>query len=285
MTVSLAIDAQLARIPYPVDLARKPWSAIVLAGSRPGIDPLSAHFGVESKALIPVGGEAMLSRVVRSLLEEPRVGRIYLLAQHIDAIMADPTMVWADGHTQIVPVRSGNGISTSILDAIARHQPGWPVLVTTADHALLTREIVSHFMDAADCCDLAVGLVSSEVIKASYPHSRRSWLRFRRGAYTGANLFALRSADTARALELWAAVEQKRGSLWRIAMRFGPWLLMRAALRTMPLYDAIAHAGLRLRLFAKPVVLPFAEAGIDVDKPSDHSLAEKIIEARRVAVP
>jgi hypothetical protein len=30
----------------------------------------------------------------------------------------------------------------------------------------------------------------------------------------------------------------------------------------------------------KPIDLPFAEAGIDVDKPSDHALAEQILRAR-----
>jgi hypothetical protein len=36
----------------------------------------------------------------------------------------------------------------------------------------------------------------------------------------------------------------------------------------------------RFELIAKPIVLPFAEAAIDVDKPSDLELAETILRQR-----
>ena len=44
------------------------WTAIVLAGSRAGPDRLADHFAAAAKALIPVAGEPMLGRVVRTLL-------------------------------------------------------------------------------------------------------------------------------------------------------------------------------------------------------------------------
>jgi hypothetical protein len=58
-----------------------PWTAIVLAGQRPGENDFAQANGTRWKALIPVGGEAMLGRVVRVLLEAAPIGRIVILAQ------------------------------------------------------------------------------------------------------------------------------------------------------------------------------------------------------------
>jgi hypothetical protein len=54
-------------------------------------------------------------------------------------------------------------------------------------------------------------------------------------------------------------------------------LLFRALTRTIALPDALARAGLGLGLFARAVVLRDPEAAIDVDKPGDHELAERIL--------
>jgi hypothetical protein len=57
-------------------------------------------------------------------------------------------------------------------------------------------------------------------------------------------------------------------------------LALRALTRTITLGMAMRNAGWRLGFYARPVPLPFPEAGIDVDKPSDHALAEQILRAR-----
>ena len=50
-------------------------TAIILAGSRPGSDPLLAGTGLASKALLPVGGQPMLAHVLEALRAAPEVGR------------------------------------------------------------------------------------------------------------------------------------------------------------------------------------------------------------------
>lgn len=259
------------------------WTAIVLAGRRPGPCPLASSFGVVSKALIPVDGEAMLSRVTRSLLASGRIRRVIILAQDADELLQSPVMAWARYDGRIEPRRSAEGISRSIDTVLADTGIHWPVLVTTADHALLTPEVVRAFTSHAENCDLAVGLVDRQTLLAAYPDNRRTWLRFKGGAYTGANLFALHSPATRGALEIWSSVEQDRKKLWRIARRFGPSLLLRTLLRRMSIHQAVAEAGWRMGVLARPVLLPYAEAGIDVDKAGDHRLAEAILRRRASA--
>lgn len=253
------------------------WTAVVLAGQRPGIDPLADAFGERWKALIPVAGEPMLSWVVATLLTVPAIARIIVLAQEPEALMAavpdDPRIRF---HA------SRPGISDSLRDIVGGPKAPWPVLVTTADHPLLTRAMVETFMDGATDCDVAIGMVEHRTMLAAYPQTRRTWLRFRDGAYSGANLFALRTPAAARALDLWARAEQDRKQAFRLFWHFGPLLALRAITRTIGLRSALALAGRRLGLDAKLVDLPFAEAAIDVDKPADHALVEAIVASRQI---
>jgi hypothetical protein len=79
---------------------------------------------------------------------------------------------------------------------------------------------------------------------------------------------------------LWADIEQDRKKTWKLISRFGPALLLRACTHSIDLQLALERAGARLRVFAKSVVMTSAEAAIDVDKPSDHALAEALLSAR-----
>lgn len=255
------------------------WTALLLAGQRPGTDPLAAHFGETWKALVPVGGEAMLSRVAKTLLASPSIERIVVLAQSPEALTERPDTAWLATDPRIGFAASAASISLSVA-AVAGESAPWPVLVTTADHALLTPAMVESFVAGVGDADIAVGLVERRTLLAGYPDSQRTWLKFRGGAYSGANLFALTGPRARAALELWATVEQDRKKGWKLVAAFGPWLLLRAVTRTITLHAGLAAAGRRLGLTARAVELPQAEAAIDVDKPADHELAEHILTLR-----
>jgi hypothetical protein len=156
----------------------------------------------------------------------------------------------------------------------------WPLLVTTADHALLDTAMVDEFCRAARDEDLAVGVVERETLLRRLPDTKRTWLKFRGGAYTGANLFALKSPKVAAAIELWRSVEQDRKKGWRIISLLGPIVLIGAVLRLLSIDDVLARLGRKIGLNVCAVRLSNPLAGVDVDKPDDHALAEAILEGR-----
>ena len=255
------------------------WTAILLAGERPGGDPLAAQFGAGSKAAIKVAGVSMIRRVAETLLASPEIGRVVILAQEPSLVFAGDAAVLLD-NPRITFHRSGAGIATSIADVVESGSVDWPVLVTTADHALLTPAMIAEFVAAAQDCDLAVGFGERRVTEARYPETRRTWLKFADGHFSGANLFALRNSRVAPVLQLWSEVEQDRKKGLKLLSRFGLPLLLRAITRTIALPDALARAGLGMHIFARAVMLRDPEAAIDVDKPGDHMLAERIIRMR-----
>ena len=64
------------------------WTALVLAGSRPGADPFAQSHGTDLKALIPVAGEPMVRRPVAALLASDRIAAVRVLAQQPERIAA-----------------------------------------------------------------------------------------------------------------------------------------------------------------------------------------------------
>lgn len=255
--------------------AQSAWTVIVLAGQRPGVDRLASHFGEELKALVPLDGEAMITRVVRTLHASSAVGRIVILSQAPERLRA---AVEAGGGGELV--ESGGGISASINAIVGTDKAPWPVLVTTADHPLLTPQMVEAFLEGSTGADLNIGMVERGTMMAAFPQSQRTWLKFRDGHWSGANLFTLTSERTLAALTLWAEAEQDRKVAWKLFLHFGPWLALRAITRTIGLGDALGRAGQRLGLSVKLVAMSDPVAAIDVDKPSDHDLARAILAAR-----
>lgn len=251
------------------------WTAVLLAGSRPGRDPFAEQFGTDLKPLIPIAGEPMVRRPLAALLKSKDVGRVIVVSQSPERISAvlseDPR----------VEVRLSQGtiaetVESLILDRIA----DFPLLVTTADHALLDEAMIAEFLGGAAGADVAVGVVERQSLEERLPQTKRTWLAFRGGAYSGANLFALGSIKALAALEQWRSVEQDRKKGWRVLLALGPALLLGAALRMRTIDQSVAAMGRRLGMSARAVVLSHPLACVDVDKPVDHALVEAILAGR-----
>ena len=252
------------------------WTALLLAGSRPGVDPFAAAHGTDLKALIPVGGVPMVARPVAALLASPHIGRVRVLAQAVDRIAA----VMPDDPR--VTVEASGATIAATLDAILTDPATiFPLLVTTADHALLDAAMVDDFCVAAAGADLAIGMVERRALMAKLPQTTRTWLHFCGGAYSGANLFAFGGPGAARAVSLWRAVEQDRKKGWRMIAALGPALLLGAVFRLRSIDQTLDAVGRRLSLSICKVELKNPVAAIDVDKQADLIIAEHLLELRR----
>jgi hypothetical protein len=175
--------------------------------------------------------------------------------------------------------KSEETIASTMLDLCFDKHTQWPLLVTTADHALLDVETVDEFCAYAEG-DIAIGVVERATLMKRFPFATRTWVSFRGGAYTGANLFALRTPKAAAAIELWRSVESERKKGWRVVSILGPFVLLGTLLRLLSIDGALRHVGRKLGLNVTAVRLSNPLAGIDVDKPEDHALAEAIIAGR-----
>lgn len=248
------------------------WTAVVLAGSRPGRDPFAEQFGTDLKALIPVAGEPMVRRPVRALMETKGIGRILVLSQSPDDIAA------VLPKSRKIKLQESQGtIAETLENLILKRVAEFPILVTTADHALLDGQMVAEFIDRARGVDLAIGVVERQALAERLPQTKRTWLRFRGGAYSGANLFAFGSIKALAGIEQWRSVEQDRKKGWRVLSALGPALLLGALLRLRTIDETLSAIARKLGMSARVVVLSNPLAAVDVDKPVDHAIVEAIL--------
>jgi GTP:adenosylcobinamide-phosphate guanylyltransferase len=256
--------------------------ALLLAGQRPGVDPLAAYFGAPLKVLVKIAGEPMLSRVARTLTGHPAIGRVTILAQDVAALAADPDCAWLASHPLVALSNGGDTISRTVLDAMGSPAPDAPVLVTTGDHPLLDGAMIDEFLTRALAAkaDIALAVVERSGLLRLLPQSRRTWIRFRGGAYSGANLFLLTSGRARGVVQFWAGIEADRKKGRKLVAAFGPGLFAGVALRLLSLHQAVALAGRKLGARTVAVEMSDPVACIDVDKPADHALASRLIEAR-----
>jgi hypothetical protein len=119
----------------------------------------------------------MLSRVARTLLASPGIERVVVLSQSPEALVDRPETKWLAAEPRVRFRVSAGSISRSVADVAGSADAPWPVLVTTADHPLLTPDMVAAFVAGAGGADVAVALVERRTLLARYPGNRRTWLR------------------------------------------------------------------------------------------------------------
>ncbi|MBY6217629.1 nucleotidyltransferase family protein [Qipengyuania aquimaris] len=246
-------------------------SALVLAGTRIGGDPFAAEQGVEHKALIEIDGKTILERVVGAL----RDAQVERIAVSCDEGAVAELCRKLDVET--VPTRAGPSASV----AAGFELLGAPMVVTTSDHALLEGAWITQLVeDTPPDADLSVMLAHREKIEAAMPGSRRTYLRFADGRWSGCNLFYLKTADARRAIDVWGMVEADRKRPWRIAARLGFSTLLSMLFGRMTLAEGLSRLGSRIGVKAALVSAENGLAAVDVDKAEDLAAVRALVAGR-----
>ncbi len=251
------------------------WHVLVLAASRGPNDPMAARYGVSHKCLIEVAGKPMLARVVETLLSHPAIKSVGISIE--DEAVLSGTL--GKNAKKIRFHSSQSSAPASVLSALAEMDDDSPVLVTTADHAVLDHQILNHFLNEAEKsdADLLVGLAHANVILKAYPQAKRTFLKFGPDRVSGCNLFAFKTPRAQKVLSFWQRIEKNRKNPFKLVAAFGLSPLIAYATGSLNLKTAFTHASKKIGLKAHPVLIPFANAAIDVDKPEDKELVEEIL--------
>jgi CTP:molybdopterin cytidylyltransferase MocA len=251
-----------------------------MAGSRGRTDPLATESGVALKALAPVAGVPMLTRVLRALRAAASIDRIVVCG--LDTTLEDES---AGEDRSVERVRGDRTPGASVALAIATLGLEPPILITTADHPLLGAETVDAFCEhaAASSTDLAFGLVPVGLVRGAFPGIRRTSYRFRDGAFCGCNLYALMTAKGCEAPALWTRVEANRKRPWRLVGALGYGTLLRFLLGRLSSTELTGLVFARTGIRVRPVFLTDAAAGFDVDTPEQRRAAEAFLMGRTTA--
>lgn len=256
------------------------YAALVLAASRGSLDPLAQAGGVSHKCFIDIAGQPMLRRVVAAVLGSGRIGRTIVAIEEESIEEARAILAGLPGAEAITYVASRDNIATSVA-AVATAEM-LPLVITTGDNALHTAEMVRFFCDALDGveADAALGLTPASYVLEKYPEGNRAFHRFRDGAFSSCNLYALLTPRGIEGARVFRGGGQFGKKPKRLIGAFGLFAFLLYKSRLFGLQTVLNALSRAVGVRTKPVLMPFAEGPIDVDRQVDWDLANRIVAAR-----
>ena len=261
-----------------MDTPQPAFTAIVLAADRGPDDPVARAAGVPCKSLTPVDGTPMIFRVLGALAASREVGERILCGPPKAVLDQEPKLgdLIASGEVKWFENQATPSLSAYHVMQILPEKN--PILLTTADHALLSAPIVDHFCSEARAsgCDVVVAVALHEAVIAALPGTQRTATHLRDGAYCGCNLFAFLTPRSRVAANFWRQVENQRKKPLRVVKVLGWMAIFRYLLGRLTLAESLARISRRLGLKAGAVIMPFPKAAVDVDSVNDWRLVERI---------
>ncbi|MCK4509277.1 MAG: nucleotidyltransferase family protein [Desulfuromonadales bacterium] len=265
--------------------ADAPFTVVILAADRESNDPVAQAAGVSCKALTPVAGRPMVLRVLDALAGAREVANRILCGPAKASVEQNEELNDLVNSGQVRWTAPQSTPSLSAFTVLQSLPADVPVLLTTADHALLSTEMVDHFCAEArnSGCDVLAGVASYDLISAAFPDTLRTVTKLKDGGFCGCNLFAFLTPRARLAADFWRQVENERKKPLRVVKVLGWSAVLRYLVGQLTLEYALAQLSRRMNLKVGVVEMPFAEAAVDVDKVDDWLLVESILAERKQA--
>lgn len=240
--------------------------AVITAGGRtqPG-DPLYPFTPGGNKALLEVAGKPMIQWVLDAVGNTRRVERVVIVG------LGPETGVTCAKRLEFVPDHGSllENIQAGVRHAVALNPASPYVLSVSGDIPALTAEMIDWVADTALQTDHDVyyHVIKREVMEARFPASKRSYVHLRDMDVCGGDVGVIRCEVVTSNDVLWRRVIDARKSALKQAGLLGYDTLLLLLLRLLTLEGAVSRASRHLGLRGRGVVCPFAEIGMDVDKP------------------
>lgn len=240
--------------------------AIVTAGGipKPG-EPLYEYTQGKSKALLDICGKPMVQWVLDALDGASLVDRVIIIG------LAENSPVQCRKAVAFVPNQGGllqnlrAGMKKSLeIDPQTNH-----VLTVSSDIPAITPEMVDWLARSVQGSNLDgyYTVVTRQDMEARYPTSRRSYIRLRDMAVCGGDMNVIRASLGAENEALWERIIESRKSALKQAALVGYDTALLLLLRLITLKQGVRMVTRRMKISGDVLLCPYAEIGMDVDKP------------------
>ena len=240
--------------------------AIVTAGGipQPG-EPLYEFTLGKSKAMLDVVGKPMIQWVLDALED----------AQTIDGIVIIGLPPQSEVVSTKVMARSPNqggmvdNIRTGVNKVLEMRPGAQHVLLVSSDIPTITGEMVDWVVNTALESDHEAyyNVITRQVMEQRFPGSNRSYMRLRDVEVCGGDMNLIKTSLVTQNDELWNKLVAARKNALKQAALIGYDTLFLVFFHLVNLDSAVKKAAKRLHLTGRAILCPYAEVGMDVDKP------------------
>jgi hypothetical protein len=150
------------------------------------------------------------------------------------------------------------------------------VVSFSADIPAITAEIVDHLVSIYQKAeyDIYYGVVERSVMEKRYPGSKRTYIKVKKDEVCGADLNAFSKKAVLKPDALWKELIKARKNPLKQAAMIGIDSLLLLVLGFLDIDQVAARVCKRLGITGKAVRMPFAEVGMDVDKPFQFEIVQ-----------
>ena len=240
--------------------------AIVTAGGipQPG-EPLYEYTLGASKAMLDVAGKPMIQWVIDALEGAQTIDGIVIIG------LPPGSEVKSSKITAHIPNQGGmvDNIRAGVNKVMEKKSGAEHVLVVSSDIPTITAEMVDWVVNTAMQTDLEAyyNVIERSVMEKRFPGSKRSYTRLRGMEICGGDMNLIKTSLVTQNDELWNKLVAARKNVLKQAALIGYDTLFLLFFRLVDLDGAVKRATKRLKLTGKAILCPYAEVGMDVDKP------------------
>jgi GTP:adenosylcobinamide-phosphate guanylyltransferase len=254
--------------------------AILPAGGEPSAeDSLYPLTHGQPKALLPIAHKPMAQWVLDALAASPRIKQVVVigLTPASGLHCADKPLDYISSAGNLLDnVRAGLR-RVQELDPQATH-----ALWASSDIPTITSQHVDWLLDQCTQSDydFYYTVIERSVMERRFPASHRTYTHLKDVNVCGGDLNVLATSLASQDNPLWAKITLARKNVFRQAALIGLDTLFWLALRQVTLQQAEQIASQRLGVRGKALLCPYAELGMDVDKPFQYDIVVKDLEGR-----
>ncbi|MEW5872190.1 MAG: nucleotidyltransferase family protein [Chloroflexota bacterium] len=253
--------------------------AVVIAGGVPEPeDPLYAYTQGIPKALLDICGKPMIQWVLDALCQAETIERVIVIGLSADSgVTCEKAMAFIPSQGNMLANIRAGALKVLELNPNAEH-----VLLASSDVPGITHEsidwVVRTTMQTDD--DAYYNVISREAMEARYPTSNRSYVRLRDVQVCGGDVNVVRTKTVTENHDLWDRIVESRKNALKQAALIGYDTLILLLLRLITLEGAVKKVTRRLAISGRAVLCPYAEIGMDVDKPHQLEIMRADLERR-----
>lgn len=257
----------------------KAYPAVVLAGYSPERpDPLAVAMGGDRKNLLDVAGKPMVWWVVDALRQSQRVGSIYVVGMSPE----DGVDFGVDVH--YVPNQTTH--FDNVMAGVNAAQTDDPhtdyVMGVSGDIPLLKPDTVDWFVQTCEEMggDFFYSFVQDKTMESQFPGSARSFVPLKEGRFCGGDLSMARASVAKNNEQLIRDLLDRRKNAFQQVRLAGFGTVIKFLVRRLTVPDIEKVAARLIQCDARAVQSPYADLGMDIDKPQQLEMARRILAAR-----
>jgi len=240
--------------------------AIVTAGGVPAVDdPLYPFTQGQPKALVDVAGKPMIQWVFDALCGAKDIQNVVVIGlPEGSPVVCEKAMVFIQSQGDML-----DNIRAGVRKVLEINPSADDVLLVSSDIPAITSESVDWVVEETSKTseDIYYNLITRETMEARFPDSKRSFIHLKGLEVCGGDMNVARTAIVEGNEELWKRIVASRKNVFKQASLIGYDTLILLLLRAITLDGAVKKVTKRLNVTGQAILCPFAEIGMDVDKP------------------